>query len=321
MYRSGPPLPAGAEPGARPGPGLRVRRAVRRGFDGTSASSLDPDLRVYLTDMIRPYQLALREEMLKESVGHNYGEMTEELMRSVVSDDEPIDLLLLVFAIPDVRPGRSSVLYLSSICPGRPMAFAITEQGAAAAHTALKLAHAYGRGTDPGWRAVVLIVEQAALHYEPAPTPDGGPAVVPDRHTAVALVCDHAGTEDNVSVHQHADVGPDAARDLLAAEIAGLGADQARTVVILGSGLAGAGLVEETSPCRRKISAPAGEPFTGQWSELTRGLPEWTADGANILIADYDAQLRCLSFCSIDTAAVAPDEDERSCLLAAGSTA
>jgi hypothetical protein len=120
--------------------------------------------------------------------------------------------------------------------------------------------------------------------------------VVPDRHTAVALVCDHAGTEDDVSVRQHTGVGPVAAHDLLAAEIAGLGADQARTIVILGSGLADAGPLDETSPCRQMISAPAGEPFTGQWSELARGLPEWIAEGANILIADYDAHLRCLSF-------------------------
>ena len=298
MYRSGPPQAAG---GLRTG--LRVRRVASQVFDGTSETSLDPDLRVYLADMIRPYELALREDLLAERAGHNYGEMAEELLRATVSEDEPIDLLLLAFGIPDVRPGRCSALYLSSVCPGEPLAFAICEQGTGAAHTALKLARDYGRGGGNSGsgcqRALVLIVEQAALHYEPAPSPTA--PLLPDRHTAVALVCDQSGTDESVLLRQHTDVAPESISSLLLADIAMLTVDHARTVVILGAGLAAMAQEVKATGCDDVVVACAGQPYTGMWSELAGGLPQWTAEGALILLADYDSQLRYLSVCGIDT--------------------
>lgn len=298
MYRSGPPRAAGD-----PQTGLRVRRVTSQVFDEASETSLDPDLRVYLSDMIRPYDLALREDMLAERVGHNYGEMAEELLRATVSADEPIDLLLLAFAIPDVRPGRCSALYLSSICPGEPLAFAICEQGTGAAHTALRLARDYGRGGgnsgSGSQRALVLIVEQAALHYEPAPSPTA--PLVPDRHTAVALICDQSGTDESVLLRQHTDVAPEFVSSMLLMDLAELGAERTKTVVILGAGLADMATEVKATGCDEVILACAGQPYTGMWSELAGGLPQWTDEGALVLLADYDSQLRYLSVCGIDT--------------------
>lgn len=301
MHRSGPPRPAGPGPGA--GAGFRVRRAAARAFGGRSASSLDPDLRVYLADLVRPYRLALREDLLSTGAGHNYGEMAEELIRTTVSEDEPVDLLVLAFAIPDVRPGRSTALYLSSICPGEPLAFALCEQGAGTAHSALKLVHDYGRGG--GFRRGMLIVlEQAAVHYEPAPTRDGRPPVIPTGAAAVALICDYVGAQGSVDIRQHAEQTPESAYALLGKEIAALGADRDQTVVILGSGLAQADL--DTTGCRQVIRADPGQPFTGQWSALAEGLPGWTETGSLILLADYDSDLQRLSLSRIDPAAGEP---------------
>jgi hypothetical protein len=298
MHRSGPPRPAGAGPGS--GAGFRVRRAAARAFGGSSASSQDPDLRVYLADMVRPYRLALREDLLSTGAGHNYGEMAEELIRAAVPEDEPVDLLVLAFAIPDVRPGRSTALYLSSVCPGEPLAFALCEQGAAAAHSALRLVRDYGRGG--GFRrGMVIVLEQAAVHYEPAPTHDGQPPVIPTGAAAVALICDYSGTQDGADIRQHAEQTPDSAYALLGKEIAAVGADRDQTVVILGGGLAQA--EPDTTGCRQVIRADPGQPFTGQWSALAGGLPGWTETGSLILLADYDSDLQCLSLSRIDTAA------------------
>ncbi|HEV2635720.1 MAG TPA: hypothetical protein VGX23_11275 [Actinocrinis sp.] len=292
MHRSGPPRPAGAA-------GLRVRRVVGRPFEGSSASSLDPDLRVYLGDMVRPYQLALREDLLQRSVGHNYGEMAEDLIRAAVPEDEPVDLLVLAFAIPDVRPGRSSALHLSNVCPGSPLAFALCEQGLGAAHTALRTAGAYARSSDVR-RALVIVVEQAALHYEPARTADGAPPVIPSGANAVAVICERTDHGDGLTVRQYPQQTAESANDLVGKEIAELGADRARTVLILGSGLACVDLY--SAGCRQIILADLGQPYTGQWTELARGLSGWSAQGALILVADYDRHLQCLSLCVIDTA-------------------
>jgi hypothetical protein len=296
MFRSGPPRPAGAGP--LPG-GLRVRRAAARSFGGSSPTSLDPDLRVYLADLVEPYGLALREDMLARSVGHNYAEMAGELIRATVAEDEPIDLLVLAFAIPDVRPGSSAALYLSSICPGAPLAFAVSEQGPGAAHTGLRLARAYAR--SGGFRrTMVVVVEQAALHYEPARTADGTAPLLPVGASAVAVICEHSGEQNGLDVRQYPGQNAAGANALVGKEIAALGAERDRTILILGNGLACVDLF--STGCRQIILADLGQPYTGQWTELANGLPGWSADGALILVADYDKQLRCLSLSMIDTA-------------------
>lgn len=320
MFRSGPPGPAGAGP--LPGGGLRVRRAVARSFGGHSPTSLDPDLRVYLADMVAPYGLALREDMLARGVGHDYGEMAAELIRAAVAEDEPIDLLVLAFAIPDVRPGRSCALFLSSVCPGEPLAFAVSEQGPGAAHTALRLARTYARGG--GFRrAMVIVVEQAALHYEPARTADGAPAPLPVGASAVMVLCEQSADHAGLDVRQYTGQNPEGANALVGKEIASLGAHRERTILILGSGLACVDLF--SSGCRQIILADLGQPYTGQWAELAKGLPGWTADGALIMVADYDRQLGCLSLSVIDTAAgtglAQADDDAAGASVAAAPSA
>jgi hypothetical protein len=166
------------------GPAPTALRIAARDFLGRSAASLHPDLRVYLADLVRPYGAALREDLLAEGSGHAYGEMAEALVRGAVTEDEPVDLLVLAFGVPDVQPGRSAALYLSSICPGRPFAFALCDQGTAVAYTAVRLAGDYLRSGE-FQRALVVAVEQSVLHYEPVV--DGGNPALPECHAGVVL--------------------------------------------------------------------------------------------------------------------------------------
>src|SRR5439155_25656265 len=120
--RTGPPPVAagrgasgalGADPrGALP----RLRRAERRVFGETSPTAFDPILRVFLADLVRPYGLPLREDLLREGAGHSYGEMAEPLVRAAVAGGEPVDLVVLAFAVHDLRLGRATALYLSDAC-------------------------------------------------------------------------------------------------------------------------------------------------------------------------------------------------------------
>ncbi|MFE4975005.1 hypothetical protein ACFRAR_23245 [Kitasatospora sp. NPDC056651] len=254
-----------------PGPaGLRLTRVLARRFDGRSETSLDPDLRVFVSDLVRPYGLPLREDLLEEGVGHSYEELAAGLLREALAEDEAADLLVLAFDTPDVRPGAPSSLALSRSVPGNPLAFAICDQGGAAAFTALRLAADHQR-TGGCRRAVVVLAEQTALHYEP---PE--PVALPERHAAVVLVCEQAPGA-GLAVRQTR--GVRSPEEAVRAEAGELGPE---AVLLLGPGF-GAG---EASPA---------QPFTGLWAELAERLPRWRADGRPVLVAGYDRRLGVLS--------------------------
>src|SRR4029077_3226752 len=112
--------------------------------------------------------------------GQSYGDMAAELIGSAVRADEPVDLLVLAFSIHDLRPGRPGAAYLSHVTPGAPMAFAICDQGSAAAFSGLRIAGEYASSAGIQ-RALLIVVEQAALPYD-CPVP------VPAQHRGVAML-------------------------------------------------------------------------------------------------------------------------------------
>ena len=286
---------------------VRLARIAATEFTGRSQLASHPDLRVYLGDLTRPYGVALREDLLERGEGHAYGEMAAALIRDLVPPDEAIDLLVLAYDVPDVQPGRQTSLYLSHVCPGRPLAFAICDQGIAAPYTAVRLATEYLRSGDYK-RALVIVVEQATLHYELVEEPDRtSPVVLPNRSTAVALLCDGLGAPGPSSTRERTEVGPDQVRQVLSAELAELSAlvGRRKHVLVLGSGLSKAdvdGLDHELElelELDLIVTASADQPCTGAWFELARGYPQWREQGSFITLADYDRHLQTLCFCAI----------------------
>ncbi|QMU76572.1 2-hydroxy-acid oxidase [Streptacidiphilus sp. PB12-B1b] len=270
------------------GRGLRISRVLSRAFDGRSETSLDPDLRVFVSDLARPYGVPLREDLLEQGVGHSYGEMAEGLLRESLPDGEPVDLLVLAVAIPDVRPGRSTAVYLSRYCPGAPLAFAVNDQGPAAAFTALRIAQDYQR-TGAARRAAVLVLEQASLHYTPPV-----PVRVPDGHRAVLLVCEESPVTE-LSIRQESQVAPGSVAEAVADRLALLGPE---AVLVAGPGV-GAPPSGSGWGAERTVSAPAGQPMTGVWSELALGLPGWREQRRPVLVADYDPDLGRLGLLAV----------------------
>ncbi|GHJ47724.1 hypothetical protein Cs7R123_50660 [Catellatospora sp. TT07R-123] len=268
MFTAGTPSPSGG--------GLALSRVRRQAFG--AAPPLPPEhlaaLAVFTADLVAPYGLAATDA----GPGHTYGEMAAELIAAAVGGHEPVNLLVLAFAVPDLRPGRATATYLSHVCPGGPLAFAVCDQGTAAAFTGLRLARDYlgGGGCD---RALVLVVEQAAVPY-----PVGPSAAVPDGPAAVALLCERTGPTRLRSLAQHPDVGPGQAAELLAEQVAAAG-DGVR--VVLGAGLAAAAGGLTPLPVR---AAGPGRPHTGAWWELAA-----EPDAGQVLVADYDPLLRYLS--------------------------
>ena len=259
---------------------------ARRAFDGPARYLADPahraDLDRYTTDLLRPYGLAASLDGGHDA--QSYGEMGEALLRGAVPGPEPVDLLVLAWSVPDARPGRSTATYLSLVCPGRPMSFAICDQGPAAAFTALRLAAGYLDRGDAR-RAVVLVLEQSTLRYRPV-----APVPLPDRHTAVAIHCGQSGAARLDPVSVHADIAPEAADALLRKELAHL---PGRPSVVLGGELA-------APDGYRTRSAAPGQPDTGVWWTLADRLADDPA--ATTLVASYDPVLRYLCL-----AAIGPD--------------
>lgn len=256
---------------------LGLRRSARRSYGDTSVYARDPALPAFMADLGRPWGLSWRPEVMAAGLGQTYGEMAEQLLPEVVRPDEPVDVLVLAFGVHDVRPGRSAATYLSSVCPGRPGAFAICDQGTLAPFTALRLLRSYAGGG----RGVLVVAEQSTLHYPPVTE-----VALPDRHAAVALLLDADGPGRLAAVRQHH--GLSTVDDTLAAEVAALAGDRADVTLVTGDGLAGARLPDGV----KHSPGPAGQPHTGPWWLLPDHA--WglvlvaDADGGELSLAAFD---------------------------------
>jgi 4-hydroxymandelate oxidase len=272
---------------------LHLVRAVRRTFDGPAEFLADPANRArvgeYLADAARPYGRAVPADLFGEppapALGHSYGEMAEALIGVAVPADEPVGLLVLTFSIHDLRPGRQTAAYLSHVTPGAPMAFAICDQGSAAAFSGLRIAGEYASSAGIQ-RALLIVVEQAALPYD-CPVP------VPAQHRGVAMLyADRAEPAARVAgVRQHPDVPPGGVAGLAAADLAELAAGHGQTALVLGDALAAVWTVPAAGRVR---VMPPGQPSTGVWWGL---VDELTSDAGRpdlLVAADYDPGLRYL---------------------------
>lgn len=253
----------------------RLARIERRRF-AEPATDLDrPEhLAGYLADLVRPYPVELVSAM---PAGQSYAEMAAALISATV--EEPVDLLLLCFAVPDLHPGRATATFLSHLCPGTPLSFAVCEQGSAAAFTGLRIASEYLASADCQ-RALLLVVEQAGLPY-PVPVP------VPAEHRGVALLLESGGDGPQLTgLQQVAGVSA----DLVAKKLTDLVADQPKTRLLLSASLA------EHAPELAEI-VPAGQPNTGLWWQLPDELDRET----DLLLADYEPQLGYLSLAVLNS--------------------
>lgn len=293
MFVSGPPGPATAAGHLHESP-LYLAASGRRVFTGDCAAASDPARRVFLADLVRPYGVPLGEDAVASGDGQSYAEMAAALIAGTVPDSQPADLLMLSYLVPDVCPDRATASYLSSRCPGEPVAFALTDQGTAGTFTGLRLAQEYLRA-DGCRRVLLLVAEQSALGHHAS-----GPGALPECHAAVLMMLSYEGQARLTEVRQHPGVTPAQAPGLLRSELADLAGPEPVTLV-LGGELARqpvAGL-----PAGVQVRAvPAGQPGTGVWWELAGNLAAWAAAGTRVVLADYDPGLGYLCLAAAEPA-------------------
>lgn len=281
---------------------LHLVRAVHRSFAGPAGFLADPQNRArvseYLADMARPYALevpaALFGEPPSPALGQSYGEMAQALIESAVSADEPVDLLVLAYSIHDLWPGRPTAAYLSHLTPGAPMAFAICDQGPAAAFTGLRVAREYASSAAIA-RALLIVVEQAALPYS-------SPATLPSQHRGAAMLLgDTAKPQARVAaVRQHPGVPSGGAARVAAADLAELTASHREVGLVLSDALAA---VWAAPAAGRVRVMPPGQPSTGVWCGLIDELADDAGHPDLLVAADYDPDLRYLCLAAFDTTA------------------
>jgi len=278
---------------------LRLVRAARRTFTGPAEFLADSSnlARVgeYLADMARPYRRRLpagpRGGPPSRALGQSYGEMAQQLIAEAVSADEPVDLLVLAFSVHDMWPGRQTAAYLSGVTPGAPFAFAVCDQGSAAAFTGLRIAREYTSSAGIR-RALVIVVEQAALPYD-------CPVALPARHQGVALLFGDGlpARARLTDLRQHAGVPPAGVADLAAAELKDLAGDPEAALVL--SDALGAAW---TAPAAGRVRVmPAGQPSTDVWWGLADELAGDPSGPGRLVVADYDPTLRYLCLAAFDT--------------------
>ncbi len=279
---------------------MHLVRAVRRAFAGPARFLTDPGNRArageYLADMARPYAREVPASLFSgppsPALGHSFGEMAEALIGPAVPPDEPVGLLILAFSSHDLRPSRQTAAYLSHVTPGAPMAFAICDQGSAAAFSGLRIAREYASSAGIR-RALLIVVEQAALPYD-------CPATVPSQHRGVAMLYgDCAEPAVRVAgVRQHPGVPPGRVAGLAAADLSRLAAGHCEVGLVLGDALAS---VWPAPAAGRVRVMPPGQPSTGVWWGLIDELAGDARHPGLLVAADYDPGLGYLCLTAFGT--------------------
>ncbi|WP_433856837.1 hypothetical protein [Streptomyces kronopolitis] len=260
---------------------LRLAGAAHRAFDGRPPAPADPFLVRIYTDMAELYGTTFDQERLERAHRNTFSRMAEGLLDTLPALDDPLDLVVLASAEPDFDPRQSAVAYLSERVPGRPLGFALSDQGDAAPYTALRLAGAYAAAGQAG-RVLVTAMDQTTTPADPRPPRQG----VGARDGAAALVLSAAGPGAPTEVRQYAGLTPDEADSQLRAVLE----DGVVTTLIAGAGLAPE-RITPLSGARTEVVRPSTEfPCSGVWGLLAERLPDFTREGGTVVVADYVSQ-------------------------------
>lgn len=295
MYLTTSPAPVDAAAPARRAP-LRLSRLVSRTFSGGRPflpDPLEPSLSRMQADLVRPYSVEFRPELLERGERNTFIEMTQQLLADLPPLEEPLDLVLVANTVPDADPRRSPSCYLADVLPGDPLAFNLSDQGTAAGFTALRLVSEYAHA-DAFRHALVVLLDQRTFLYDTAGARD-----VPRQDCAVALLLGPEGSAGEPVTRQLAGVAPEEVRttlDAVLTELDGGGAGRPLTL-ITGQGLD----AERFGPGFDVRPAPPGRPCTGPWSALADVIPEFAGDGPRrLVVAEYDSALRYLCVSTLD---------------------
>ncbi|NMO53357.1 hypothetical protein HH310_19460 [Actinoplanes sp. TBRC 11911] len=236
----------------------------------------------YYSDLWRLFGLPWKDEFLAGG-RWCFDDMIDVLTGRFGSLFDDLDMAVLAHAVPDAEP-RYAMPRMAETSGGIDTVFGVSDQGATAGFTALRLAGTTMPRGRHG-RVLVVVMDQAAA----IPGLDVPAAVRAEHDSAVLMLLDTAGTLGTPRVRQRAAPTPDqiVAHLRAEAEAAAAGA------IVCGAELQP--FWEATGLSADVIEPVAGMPGTGHWAALA-GVVESTS--GPVVVADYRAGSGYLSTCA-----------------------
>lgn len=199
------------------------------------------------------------------------------------------EVVVVAYASPDFDHAELVASCLKRRLPGEPLSFALSDQGALAPFSALRVALEYARRCGLR-RLLLMVVDQST---QPFAVPDSGQAAV-RADVAVALLIDWDGGAGAVRgmAHGRPSSGVFALWDEAVA-------------VVVGAGFSDDGVAPELPPYEGTLMrGEPGQPCTGVWTALL-GAP---AGARHAVVADYDRERDFLAYCTLDMGELGTDD-------------
>jgi hypothetical protein len=265
--------------------GLRLARVDHMTFDQRTPFH-DYDL-LYFKDLWELFGLKWTDEL---AAG---GRVTFEHMITALLDRlgpraRGLDVAVLANATPDSE-AVFPVPYIEEAIGGIGTVFAVSDQGAAAPFTALRLASSTLPPGEHG-RSLVIVLDQTAV-------PEGPPIPAdlrPRQNSAVALLLERDGALGRPLIRQSTDAGPAEIVAMLR-EAAGE-PDDDLTLVCRAEFVP---YWTKTGLDAEVLTVREGLPCTGLWAELAAHCAR-PSRRRRVLLADYDERLGYVSTCTLD---------------------
>jgi hypothetical protein len=246
----------------------------------------------YLADMVTPYGVPYSQQLFLDGNHNSYAYLGERLLAEAGITPE---LLLVAHAAADCEPGRSLSGHLSTVCPGDPLVFAVSDQGDLSPFAALRILRQY---VAAGWRrdALLLILDQSTLPY---------PGCRPPGHErtdhAIGLTFgpssgDTAGMALR-TVAQRFDVSPADLTGALADIVAGLPATDGPVTVIANPAVFGQSELPPALAGQLRV-AESGPRCVPPWATLATLVAEGVT--GRIVLVEYDESLTGLAVAVFD---------------------
>jgi hypothetical protein len=221
----------------------------------------------YLQDLLRPYGRTVDNSRLESGTNVSHAGLFAKLIAGRAGEAARPDLVIVAYALPDLQPFYSLSSNVMSELGGTGRNMAISEQGVAAAFTAVQVAAAYDR-TRQADRTVILVLEQATL-----PTPDELVDRIKPADAGALLVLSHGAVPRVAGIAhvERAGVAASISRWLLG-----------QTLVVCGAHLD----VEAPGVEVHRVRFPTYS--VGPWFELARHWQSWTREFDRIVLAEAD---------------------------------
>ncbi|MBS2532717.1 hypothetical protein KGQ20_08015 [Catenulispora sp. NF23] len=255
--------------------GLSLDCAIHVTADAGNPPGYDRELLDYHRDLLAPYGIPVREDLLADGRNVSFTELAEQLIAQAALEPRARpDLLILAHALPDYHPLTTVSAHANHLLGGRARSLAVSGQGLRSPFTALRLASAYAR-SGRATRLALFILEQTTLPY-------AAPAMthMPEVDSGVLLVLGSGGAW---AARAAAPVRADRLGTVIRQAVAGLPED--RVLLVAGP---------RTDPARIEACAlPSvrvgpGSYCTSVWLDLARHWPAWSAEYDAVVLCDTD---------------------------------